>query len=191
VHTLRISLYREVPINAQLLDNTSRLLLAIDHCAAQGYRTASLILLYSTIDIMAWLDRPRQHEDTIREDFQRWVETFLLPGSDLNCTPEDLYAARCAVVHSGAARSRLSREGKAREILYAWGEAHVDDLQDALGCAKLPAVAVHIGTLTEALRRGVSRFASALSNDASTAQLVRERVRLFFQDIPLESLDGP
>jgi hypothetical protein len=43
--------------------------------------------------------------------------TFLVP-SRLGCTAEDLYAARCAIVHSGAAESKMSREGKASEIWY-------------------------------------------------------------------------
>ena len=33
----------------------------------------------------------------------------------------DLYAARCGVLHTYTMDSRLSTEGKAKRILYAWG----------------------------------------------------------------------
>jgi len=70
------------------------LLTAIETCIANKFTLPALILMYSAIDTMAWLNRDEEHEDVTRSDFILWVETFLLPDSGLSCTAIDLYAAR-------------------------------------------------------------------------------------------------
>ena len=91
---------------------------SIDICRKDRKLTPSLILLYSTIDIMAWLDRDENHKDVRRSDFIKWVETYLLPNYRFSCTALDLYAARCAIIHSYSSESSLSRNGEANMIFY-------------------------------------------------------------------------
>ena len=74
----------------------------------------TLILLYSTIDILAWLNKPSTHPDVAKSDFISWVDRFFLQGTNLQCSSVELYAARCGIVHSYTAESKLSREGKAK-----------------------------------------------------------------------------
>jgi hypothetical protein len=69
----------------------------------------SLVLLYSAIDTVAWACKP--DGDTSGSEFCAWVEKYMRPEARLGCTAVDLYAARCAVVHSGRSESRLSRKG--------------------------------------------------------------------------------
>ena len=80
-----------------------------------------LVVLYSTIDSIASLSSTHDR-DVTRQDFEGWVNRFLLPGSKLTCTSTDLYAARCGVLHSFSAYSSIQRRGKARLICYAWGD---------------------------------------------------------------------
>jgi hypothetical protein len=172
----------------QLLENASQLLLAIDHCASGGYNTARLMLIYCTIDIMAWLDRPAGKEDSSRDDFENWVARYLLPGPGLMCTPTDLYAARCSAVHAAGAGSRLVREGKARDVFYAVGKGSVAALENAIDAKKVPAVAVHLDTLTRALKNAVRLFVDSLLNDKDRAKLVHGRADCFFRAIVPDNL---
>jgi hypothetical protein len=62
-----------------------------------GYYTQALILLYSAIDALSWVNRASG--DVIRSDFSEWVRESMDPGLNLGCTPEDLYVARCGLLH--------------------------------------------------------------------------------------------
>ena len=161
--------------------HTDHLLTAIETCIANKFTLPALILMYSAIDIMAWLNRDEEHEDVTRSDFILWAETFLLPDSGLSCTAIDLYAARCSLIHSYTAESRLSREGKASEIFYAWGNAQEQDLQKLIEWVNTrDAKAVHVEKLFAALKVGVGRFITFVQH----AELVRARAEKFFTNMP-------
>ena len=100
-----------------LLENISRHNKAIDLCLSNHLRMPALILIYSGIDIMAALGRPRDKDEATRSDFIEWCDSFMLNGSELSCTAIDLYAARCGIVHTYTMNSRLSKQGKAKEIV--------------------------------------------------------------------------
>src|SRR5216683_5888041 len=76
----------------------------------------ALVLLYSAIDTLAWVSRSAGN--VTRADFCRWVDVYMQPQSRLGCTAEDLYGARCSILHSSAAESKLSREGRVNELWY-------------------------------------------------------------------------
>lgn len=160
---------------------TQRLISAIELCLQNRLDPPGLILTYTTIDIMAWLDRDESHEDVQRSDFIRWVETYLLPDSGLPCTAIDLYAARCSLIHSYSAESKLSREGKASQIMYAWGSAQEQELQKLIDWeGSRNAKAVHVEKLFRALTAGIGRFFSTTDK----AELIRERSTKLFSDMP-------
>jgi hypothetical protein len=147
----------------------------------------ALILIYSSIDFLAWLNRPSTHPDVVRSDFISWVDRYLLPNSQIRCSSQDLYAARCGVLHSYSAESKLSREGRAKQIWYAWGRAEVKRLQKRIKQTRLDskAVAVHIEDLFNALRSGFVNFMTCLDADPDHANLVYERARRnLFTNIP-------
>jgi len=52
------------------------------------------------------------------------------PQTQVGCTPDDLYAARCGLLHSGSAESRLSREGKASPLWYVTDRRKIPLLQE-------------------------------------------------------------
>jgi hypothetical protein len=129
------------------LDNIiNNIIKSIELCLNAKLQISSLILLYSGIDIMAWLNRPVSEEFAIRNDFIRWVDDYLLPNSNIKCEAIDLYAARCAIIHSYSFYSKLSKRGKAKEICYAWGKANVKVLQNDLDrrYKKPTKIAIHI-----------------------------------------------
>jgi len=175
-------------MNSQKFERHVKVLLkAIDTCLKNELQLPGLILLYTGIDSMAWLNRPKLQPDVRRNDFIYWVNRYLLPDSGLACEALDLYAARCALVHSYTSESSLTRQGKAKEIAYPWGKGGAKKLQKAMNSVdKNRAIAVHIEDLFHAFQNGIERFKEALSNDPIRAQLVFERIaKKYYEELPL------
>jgi hypothetical protein len=131
---------------------------------------------------MAFLGCDPSKTRATRNDFIEWVDTYLLPNSELKCTAIDLYAARCGVVHSYSASSDLSESGRARTINYAYGNKTQEELQIRLdkSSSARTTVAVHVDKLFQALRAGVERFKNALEKDPSKASVVARRAEETF-----------
>jgi hypothetical protein len=165
-----------------LKEHTEHLLGAISKCVRSGFHLPALMLIYSTIDVMAWLDRDEEANDVTRSDFLRWADTYLLPDSDLGCTAIDLYAARCAILHSYSAESRLTREGIAKTVYYAWGTAREETLRAAVAQSSLRGKVrvVHISNLLKALRKALAEFIHASGH----LPLIQERIAKFYTIAP-------
>ena len=86
-----------------------------------GLVVPSMMMCYATIDILAALARPPGAAESTGDDFRKWVDHYLLLGSCLVCTADDLWGARCGLLHTYAPESRDSRKGKARKLLYVAG----------------------------------------------------------------------
>ena len=167
-----------------LKEHGEHLLGAISKCVRGGFHLPALILIYATIDAMAWLDRDEKAEDVTRRDFVQWVGTYLLPNSDLGCTATDLYAARCAIVHSYSSESSSSRKGQAKTISYAWGTAREETMRFAIARSPLrdKVQVVHISKLLRALEAGMTRFIEAKGDKP----LVQRRTEKFYGIISTE-----
>jgi hypothetical protein len=87
---------------------------AIELCMENHLRTPALILIYAGIDIFSALGRPIEKEFSTRDVFIDWCERYMLPNGNLQCSAPDLYAARCSIIHTSTAHSRLSKDGKAK-----------------------------------------------------------------------------
>src|SRR4051812_24453198 len=85
----------------------------------------ALILVFATIDGLAWLQRRNRAGDSDGADFQRWVELYIPPGWNPLVTPETLWAARCALLHARAAESRPGPSDVVREIWYRWKDSGI------------------------------------------------------------------
>jgi len=134
------------------------LLEAIDLLIEKHLQGPALIMIYSTIDILAWLNRNEDHKDVTKSDFIVWVDKYLLPANKLSVSSVDLYSARCSLLHSYTSESSLSREGKAKEIFYSWGNFLNDDLQTIIDATDRGAIAIQIEDLVKALMLGSQRF---------------------------------
>ena len=80
---------------------------------------AAVILIYSGMDAMAYLDMPDSQDDVRRTDFIRWADRYIKINSPEPVTGDDLYGARCAMLHSYGVVSKLSRESKCRMVAYS------------------------------------------------------------------------
>ena len=85
---------------------------------------ACLILIYCGIDSMAYLSMPAVQTEVRKEDFVQWANQYLCPSLSngiVSVTGDDLYGARCAVVHTFTSESRMTRNGSAKIIGYQYG----------------------------------------------------------------------
>ena len=101
-----------------------------------------LVVIYSTIDTMGLLDAPTSQESATRETFKQWVKKYLLSYPGLEFNEVDLYAARCAVLHTHTSKSALSSSGQARELQYYSGDRE-------------SATALRFVSLTKSIQNGI------------------------------------
>ncbi|MHB8869074.1 MAG: hypothetical protein ACYC6T_02120 [Thermoleophilia bacterium] len=163
-----------------LRDNLLELDSGIRACLDVHANTSALVLVYSAIDVCAWL--ASDTEETTRSTFTGWVDRYLLPARKLDCTSDELYGARCGLLHTFTPESRQSREGKVRTIGYAWGNASLDALaasRNAIGKEHLYS-AVHFNELHEAWRLGVNAFISDLERDPKLKATALAKASTFF-----------
>jgi hypothetical protein len=112
----------------QLVVNTVK---AIRVLHTEALESQLLILLYSAVDTLAWLEAP--NADVTRKDFIAWADRYLLRQSSLECTAEDLYGARCGLLHTHGPDSGRARSGLARQIWYYTKERSHDFLLRQIG----------------------------------------------------------
>ena len=153
------------------------LLIAIELSFKNMLPNPALILIFSAIDTLGWLDRPESQKYATRTTFTSWVDNYLLPNSNLNCDSKDLYAARCGLLHTGSAESRLSHDLEAKEIWYAFGKMDNGFLQEAIEAIgrKDKAVALHADELFSSLKKAIAQFFDSLAKDHERANIVYTR----------------
>jgi hypothetical protein len=163
-----------------------------------------LIILYSTIDSLAWLCRPEHQLKVERRDFLAWANRYLIQVKEhvdrmchvrdrhlmkvpyLRCSALDLYAARCGLIHSYTAESELAARGEAKRVFYTQGDpsralAEVNEQERAnvtfLNTAELFAV----------FRQGVQFFKTDLCSDRDLQKRVQARCAQLFSESWCES----
>ncbi len=152
---------------------------AIDLCMSKKLITPSLILLYSGMDILGWLE----YGDSLNsgQRFRKWVDSYMLPLPQSYCNSIDLYGARCGLIHTFTPDSDLSKKGKARKILYAWGTSEIHALSEMINLANMTDyVPVKIEILITAFRNGIESFLADLEKIPEKAQAVYARAANFF-----------
>src|SRR5437016_5607270 len=113
-------------MNDAFYRNTISMIDSIEDCLEKRRFLPCLALLYTGLDVMASLES--QPSEGTKAAFVRWVDKYFLKAQPLPCNATELYAARCGILHTFTAESDLSRQGKARMLIYAWGNAAVEDL---------------------------------------------------------------
>jgi len=89
-------------------------------CMKNNAPTGTVLLTYCAMDAMAFLSMPEGKQKVGRPDFKNWVEKYMKtdPEQPYQYDKEDLYGARCGIVHTYGAESDLSRENKCKKIVY-------------------------------------------------------------------------
>jgi hypothetical protein len=167
---------------------------AVELNVAARLNMPALILIYSAIDAASWMCA-EEPDGSVQKYFTAWVHKYVLQPSRLGCSALDVWAARCGVVHSLSSSSRLTREGKAREIIYVarGGNRDILDRLEAIrnaksrqeaseGKRKVAAagdmkqnVVIEIDALFNALRDGVAAMLSDAELDSALGARIKER----------------
>jgi len=89
-------------------------------CLKNNAPTGAVLLTYCALDAMAFLSMPAGKQKVVGPDFKNWVEKYMKTGPEqpYQYDKEDLYGARCGIVHTYGAESDLSRENKCKKIVY-------------------------------------------------------------------------
>lgn len=157
------------------------MLLAARKCIQERLTAPGLILIFVAIDILAWTCA--EENESHSKDFKNWVNRYVLPGSRLNCTADDLWAARCGLVHTYGVESRDVIKGNAIPIVYAWGAVSAEELQNVINAAGKKAKAVHVSDLLAAFTNALARFADDLEKQPQLMQRVLQRSDKFLTSV--------
>lgn len=168
-----------------LVSHLADLITSIDLLFKAKKNLPSLILLYSTIDILSWLNRESSHIDSVKSDFIKWCNLFLEPKKNFSCSAEDLYSARCGILHSYTAYSRMTRNGEAKQLWYSWGNTDFKKFEEIIKISKYRELAkpIQIEKLIETLNEGIINFANHIENNPDLEIIVFERAEQLFSEI--------
>ena len=148
---------------------------AIRLCMNNKLHLPALILIYSCIDFAASLCRPVQNEEVNSTDFIAWVGRYMDCEVQLDVKAVDLYAARCGILHTNSANSRLWKNNKANRIFYTWGDRTPHSANDLIKRLGKPERFVSTSCLFEALISGIEKFVDLLSEDEGLRALAISR----------------
>ncbi|SRR6266568_2812504 len=139
-----------------------------------GRYRAVLMLTYSAMDAMAFLNMPANQSEVVRKDFIGWASSYIrFPGVD-QLTGEDLYGARCGLLHAYGADSKLSRAGQCRRLIYIHGPTNKPVIPYA---GTMALVMVSIPALVRALFEGIDTFLPQLFAHSERRALAEERLK--------------
>jgi len=153
---------------------------AYTNCTENSRIFPVLVLIYSTMDMMGWLIHPDGGKPAPGQDFKAWAEEYMKPGASLGCSAEDLWGARCGILHTGSAESDHSRKGKAAPIAYALGGGTVLYGVDSTKEADIETKVVDMNELGRAFLEGGVRFIERCGADLKLKALVARRGRKQF-----------
>lgn len=110
-------------------DSFDEIIQSIEFNISKQLFLPALILIYTGIDILGYI---AYGEIKVKDRFTRWVDEYMYRLQKQKQTSMDLYAARCSILHTLTSESDLYKNGKAKRIFYAWGDASLDDLNKAI-----------------------------------------------------------
>ncbi|WP_313495884.1 hypothetical protein [Pseudoxanthomonas mexicana] len=151
-----------------------------------------LVVIYSSIDTLGLLDAPPDQVSASGASFKSWVQNYLVPQPSVEFNEIDLWAARCAVLHTFTTQSDLSRAGKAREIQYYGGDKTTPQAKRFVSITKAMDGGRHLpvhfedfyGAFLQALRLFVPDLDAKCSADPKCEKRLREVLQIFpMQDV--------
>jgi len=144
---------------------------------------SAVILILCGIDAMAYIGMPANQKDVKDADFVKWAERYIKFPCREQLTGWDLYGARCAMLHTYGIASRLSRQGKCRQIGYM--SRAIPEVGYNPAVSK-ELVMVSVPALAEAFFQGVNRFLIDIFDDKNKAPIAEGRLRRLVQAVPFE-----
>lgn len=162
---------------------------AINYCNNNRFFQPQLALIYTLIDQMAWLSRTGQKDDITSTSYIDWVGKYVLSESRLPCYAEDMWGARCSILHTGTAESKRSEIGKARKIYYYYTPIPDDDpqgIEDLQNRLDPNAIFIDIDQLGASVINGIGLFIDDIEQNQDLAERVNIRLGKVFKYVPTQ-----
>ena len=148
---------------------------------------ATLNLIYSGIDALAYLTMPSDHEKVTRSDFIEWCDKYIRfrdadESRTLSLPGLELYAARCAMVHTYGSEAGLHKEGKLKRQI-GYGDEFLPEVLAKPDVDNL--VIVSIRGLVDAFGEGIYETLKNIADDEPSQKLFAERLMGMVQELPI------
>jgi hypothetical protein len=173
---LDVSCDMEHPTPQQVLSaRVNEFTISIKLLLDAAHTLPALVILYTALDILGSLLRPESEPDTKGEYFKKWVEDYMIGHSQIAFTSEELWGARCGLLHTHTASSKLSRQGKVRQLHYfrARGASLPPATQHGMNAALAQGkLFVDVDALYAAFEDATRRFLTAIQRDATLEKRV-------------------
>ncbi|SRR5258708_6158580 len=137
---------------------------------------SAVTLMFASVDALAALTRPIGQQDTSGQDFMTWAERYLIKvsGLKLKCDKEDLWGARCGILHTYGHESRYRRQGKANPLFYEWQAGPKADSYVTLPSG---AIVLTVETFHKAVIDGILQFVEDYQKDPETDRRVKHHLQ--------------
>jgi hypothetical protein len=143
----------------------------------------ALILIYSGIDSASFL-ATKDIDAQVNDRFIAWVNRWMYSTKILPCSAEELYSARCGVVHTFTSDSNLTRNKNVRRVAYSWGSSDIIKLQKTMDIGHHgEMVALSVNDLYESYKLGLADFFEFAMKDNSLANQLEARSIKYFSSI--------
>lgn len=164
-------------------ENYTQLLQAIWFCEKHHLLTPALVMIYTAIDSVSWLDAGNSKESG--KAFKKWVEKWMLNDPTIKCSAEEIYAARCGVVHTLTPTSSQTQKGVKR-IAYSWGEGDNRDLEKLIEMTghQESLTSVHLSDLIRAFSTGMADYLEHVYSDPHLMKIFEDKCCEHFATIP-------
>jgi hypothetical protein len=149
----------------------------------------ALVVLYSAIDTLAWVRL--ESGDVTRSSFCQWVDKYVVPEKLIGCTAQDLYAARCGIVHSSTTESKLSRDGQARELWYAADSSSAERIKEYAQSVGSNAHVVPFTLMVAAFTEGAMNFSEALTRNVELESRCIQRMKHWLRFVTMPFHEDP
>jgi hypothetical protein len=142
---------------------------------------SAVILIYSAMDTMAFLGMPADQNDVTRDDFVTWADRYIHFPCKEQISGLEFYGARCATLHTYGSESRISREGRVRQIGY-FDHGLPEVRADASISTEL--VLVSVTALRQSVFTGIDRYLVDLFSDATRRDVAERRLQKIMNAVP-------
>lgn len=154
-------------------------------CEKAGATIAAVSMSYVCIDTMAYLSMPQSQTEQTRQDFINWVNDYMLghPDHPYQYSGTDVYAARCALLHTFGAEAKIHRNDPAVvKFGYHDGGKHAFDPEVSPNL-----VIIGTASFLNDVVIAVESFTKACQEDEGLRHRVESRLHTLHQYFPLPS----
>ena len=117
-HIAKEEMYMQKDPLLKALFEERGLISSIRFCCIHKYIPAAIIMSFVTIDSISNLGRATDKDENDSNDFKSWCKKYLNICKTTILSPDDLWAARCSLIHTYGSESKDTRKRKAKII--AW-----------------------------------------------------------------------